>query len=149
MRSPAPPFAVPVVRLILKDGHRALLLQRAEGTYGGGGWCLPGGKIDYGQTVEEVVRKELKEETNLDLGIFRFLFYQDGLPLEPGGMHCLNLYFECTASGNLALNRESSCHAWVAESEMTQYEILFGNAGALSRHFGEISDTRLPHGQPR
>ena len=99
---PSSPFPVPVVRLIIVDGQqRTLLLQRAAGTYGGGGWCLPGGKIDYGLTVEETIGKELKEETALDLESFRFLFYQDSLPPEAGGMHCLNLYFECSVYGSL------------------------------------------------
>ena len=135
---PSSPFPVPVVRLIIMDGERrALLLQRAAGTYGGGGWCLPGGKIDYGLTVEETIRKELKEETALDLESFRFLFYQDSLPPEDGGMHCLNLYFECSVRGSVQLNHESSAYAWVTGAEAAMHSILFGNGYALRRYWSD------------
>ena len=41
---------------------------------------MPGGKIDYGETVEQAARKELREETALECIAARFLFHQDSLP---------------------------------------------------------------------
>lgn len=41
-----------------------LLVRRNYGLYKGG-WCIPGGYVDYGQTWEEAVRKEIKEETGI------------------------------------------------------------------------------------
>jgi len=44
------PYPVPVVRALIADAAgRVLLLQRAATAYGPGQWCLPGGKVDYGQ----------------------------------------------------------------------------------------------------
>src|SRR5437870_2814460 len=139
MLGPIPPYPVPVVRLILVDNHkRVLLLQRADGTYGGGSWCLPGGKIDYGQTVEAVVQKELKEETNLNLMNCRFLFFQDSLPMKPGAMHCLNLYFECRASGEIALNQESTEFRWVGSEEIGHFDIAFRNDAGLRSYWQSL-----------
>jgi len=139
MLGPIPPYPVPVVRLILVDNHkRVLLLQRADGTYGSGSWCLPGGKIDYGQTVEEVVQKELKEETNLNLMNCRFLFFQDSLPMKPGAMHCLNLYFECRASGEIALNQESTEFRWIGPEEIGQFDIAFRNDAGLRSYWQSL-----------
>jgi len=95
---------VPVVRLIIPDASgRALILRRAGGTTAGGYWCLPGGKVDYGDTVEQAAARELEEETGLHAAGMRFLFYQDSLPPSPGTMHCINLYLECIVEGKLAL----------------------------------------------
>ncbi len=59
-------YPVPVVRLILTDIQgKALILKRIDSLYGDGCWCLPGGKVDYGQTVAETVINELQEETGL------------------------------------------------------------------------------------
>ena len=136
MPSTIPAYPVPVVRLILLDDRkRVLLLQRSNDTYCGGAWCLPGGKIEYGERVEEVIRRELKEETNLELSSFRFFFFQDSLPTEPGGMHCLNLYFECEFAGALVLNAESSDFVWISKGELAQYRIVFRNDEALQRYW--------------
>ena len=67
-----------VVRLIIPaDGGRVLILRRSQEkeTSGGGMWCLPGGKVDYGETVEHGAARELLEETGLRARTLRFLFY--------------------------------------------------------------------------
>jgi 8-oxo-dGTP pyrophosphatase MutT (NUDIX family) len=127
---------VPVVRLIVPDEDgKVLILKRARTAYGEGGWCLPGGKVDYGERVEQAVSKELREETALDCESARFLFFQDSLPPEPGSMHCINLYFECSVSGDLTMNRESSEWAWVGPDELGKYDIVFRNDEALTRYW--------------
>jgi len=65
----------------------------------------------------------------------RFLFFQDSLPPQPGGMHCVNLYFEVRAEGDLRLNRESSECAWVTPSDVSSYQIVFGNDEALEKYW--------------
>ena len=133
---------IPVVRLIVPDAQgRVLMLRRQRNTYAAGAWCLPGGKVDYKQTVLDAVEKELCEETSLACTSAKFLFYQDSLPLAPGGMHCINLYFECTVSGNIMLNRESAEHAWIGPADLGKYEIAFRNDLALIRYWQEKTGT--------
>jgi len=130
------PFPVTTVRLlIVNEQGKVLLLRRQKGSYGAGGWCLPGGKVDYGQTVEEAAVKELAEETSLECVSSQFLFYQDSLPLESGGMHCINLYFECRVRGAVALNAESIEHAWVGPEDLDRYQIVFRNDEGLRRYW--------------
>lgn len=131
-----PRFPRPVVRLIVLDGQdRALILRRNNTTYGQGLWCLPGGKIDYNKTVEQAVIDELREETSLSCAEMRFLFYQDSLPPEPRGMHCINLYFECRPSGRIELNPESSDFTWISEQELDKYALVFRNDEGLRRYW--------------
>ena len=133
---PVPLLPVPVVRLIIPDNQgRVLLLRRARTSYGEGAWCLPGGKIDYGSTVEETVRKELREETGLECESFRFLFYQDSLPPTTGSMHCLNLYFECRVTGDCVLNPESAEFRWIESNEAEGYNIAFRNREGLQEYW--------------
>ena len=129
-------YPIAVVRLIVCDNNGgALLLQRSHTAYGAGKWCLPGGKVDHGITVEQAVVKELKEETRLDCLASTFLFYQDSLPPRPGAMHCINLYFECKYSGEVVLNEESSRYAWVNPAELAEYDIVFRNDAGLKRYW--------------
>jgi 8-oxo-dGTP pyrophosphatase MutT (NUDIX family) len=130
---------MPVVRLVVPDaGGRVLVLRRANSVHGGGSWCLPGGKVDYGQTVEEAAARELWEETSLACRGLRFLFYQDSPPPRPGGMHCINLYLECRGRGEVALNRESSQAAWVSAQELDAYDLVFRNDEGLRRYWGRL-----------
>jgi 8-oxo-dGTP diphosphatase len=127
---------VPAVRAIIPDAEgRVLLLKRRSGGAGGDCWCLPGGKVDYGETVEAAVRREVEEETSLVCTAVRFLFYQDSPPLEPGGMHCVNFYFECAVSGDLRLNEESSEVRRVDARTLSQLSIAFRNDEGLRRYF--------------
>ena len=131
-------FPIPVARLIIKNTRgKILILQRAKSEYATGSWCLPGGKVDYGDTVEQSAARELEEETSLVCNSLRFLFYQDSLPLKPGGMHCVNLYFECAVSGSVVLNKESSHFAWIGPSDLEKYDIVFRNDAALIHYWEE------------
>lgn len=65
----------------------------------------------------------------------QFLCYQDSLPSETGAMHCLNLYFECVATGDLRLNEESSEARWIGPDEVAELELVFRNGEALAAWF--------------
>jgi 8-oxo-dGTP diphosphatase len=94
---------------------------------------LPGGKLDYGDTPEHTVEKELAEETNLAAKNIDFLFYQNSLPIEAGRMHCLNLYFRCTVEGEVTLNEESSDFVWLSMQEALAHKPIFGAEEAIRR----------------
>lgn len=58
------PLILPGAAVIVTDaGHRVLLLQRADT----GGWGLPGGFMDPGESLEETARREVMEEVGLKL----------------------------------------------------------------------------------
>ena len=125
---------VPVVRTIIQNARgEVLFLRRARTAFGDGGWCLPGGKVDYGETVEQAAIKELREETTLECREARFLFHQDSLPPVPGSMHCINFYFECEVTGDLEMNPESSDWAWIGPGTLEQYDVVFRNDEAVRR----------------
>lgn len=133
-----PVFPVPVVRLIVADSDgRVLIVKRESTSHAKGGWCLPGGKVDYGETVAQAAAKELQEETSLTCTAIHFLFYQDSLPPQPGRMHCINLYLKCETQGSLSLNEESSAYAWIGPEELKKYPMAFLNDLGLKRYWGE------------
>ena len=133
-----PIFPVPVVRLIVTDPNgRVLIVKRETTSHAKGGWCLPGGKVDYGETVAQAAAKELFEETFLKCTSVNFLFYQDSLPTQPGEMHCINLYLQCDVEGALSLNEESSEYAWIGPEDLERYPIVFRNEMGLKRYWSE------------
>ena len=135
-------FPIPVVRAILEDSEGRILLLRRRGKVEAKSWCLPGGKVEYGQTVEQAVKEEVKEETGLDVKDVAFLFYQERLPRRKGVMHCIHFYFSANHSGTLNLNEESYAACWMHSSEFGDYPIAFGNDEAVRRYLSEKENHR-------
>jgi 8-oxo-dGTP diphosphatase len=125
------------IRVITQDNQgRILLLKRANSEYGEGQWCLPGGKLDYGDTPVHTGEREIKEETGLAVSDVNFLFFQNSLPMQPGKMHCVNLYFTCSCIGKVSLNEESSEFIWVTAQKALEYKPIFGADEAIRRWIG-------------
>ena len=67
--------ALTVDALILSDDGKVLLIQRKNPPFKGL-WALPGGFVDMGETLEEAVTRELREETGLtDINLEQFHSY--------------------------------------------------------------------------
>ena len=63
MNTASPKHSVSVAAVITDDHGRALLIQRADN----GHWEPPGGVLELGETIEDGLRREVREETGLDV----------------------------------------------------------------------------------
>ncbi len=59
------PLILVAAGALIQDNHGRLLLQRRADD---GSWDIPGGAVELGETVEEAVRREVWEETGLEIG---------------------------------------------------------------------------------
>jgi len=87
---------VPTVDLIVElDDGRIVLVERKNPPHG---WALPGGFVDYGETLEAAAVREAKEETSLDVTLVRqFHTYSD--PARDPRSHTISTVFVARAAG--------------------------------------------------
>jgi ADP-ribose pyrophosphatase YjhB (NUDIX family) len=62
------------------------------------GWALPGGFLEYNETLEDCARREAKEETSLEIDLKDQLYTYSGLERDPR-WHTVTTVFVATASG--------------------------------------------------
>jgi 8-oxo-dGTP pyrophosphatase MutT (NUDIX family) len=58
------PIMVTAVTCIIYDKNKGLLFEKRTDN---GLWCVPGGAIELGESLEEALKREVKEETSLDI----------------------------------------------------------------------------------
>ena len=80
-------------------------------------WGIPGGKIKWGESSVAALRREIREETNLDITDIRFVLAQDCIHSKEfyRDAHFILLNYTCRRAGRrrVRLNDEAREHRWV------------------------------------
>ena len=86
---------LPTVDIIIETRDGIVLIKRKNPPYG---WALPGGFVDYGESLEEAAKREAKEETGLDIELIRqFHTYSD--PKRDERFHTITTVYIARAEG--------------------------------------------------
>lgn len=59
---------LPAVGAVILQDNRVLLVKRRDPP-SALTWAIPGGKVEFGETLESAVKREIKEETNLEIEV--------------------------------------------------------------------------------
>lgn len=85
----------PTVDIIIEIAGGIVLIERKNPP---SGWALPGGFVDYGESLEEAAIREAKEETSLEVHHLRLLgCYSD--PSRDSRMHTISTVYAATGEG--------------------------------------------------
>ena len=85
----------PTVDIIIEMEGGIILIKRKNPPYG---WALPGGFVDYGESLESAAIREAKEETSLDVELISQLgAYSD--PSRDPRHHTISVVFQARAKG--------------------------------------------------
>lgn len=85
----------PTVDIIIECGSGIVLIKRANPPLG---WAIPGGFVDYGESLEDAARREALEETGLNVELLgQFHTYSD--PSRDARQHNISTVFIARADG--------------------------------------------------
>ncbi len=117
---------VPTVDVIIELPRRVLLIKRQNPPHG---WALPGGFVDYGETVEDTIVREAKEETGLDVTDVR-QFHCYSHPDRDPRQHTVTIVFTAKAFGELRASDDASDAKYFAWDELPE-EMAFDHRQIL------------------
>jgi phosphoglycolate phosphatase len=112
-------YPICTVGALIYNNHDQVLMIRTQKW--SNLWGIPGGKIKLGETSLAALRREIKEETNLDIGDIVFVMAQDCIQSKEfyRPAHFVLLNYACNASGpaEVKLNEEAQEFRWVTMAQ--------------------------------
>jgi len=131
------------VGAVVWRGERVLLIRRGKPP-GEGAWSLPGGRQEWGETVEAALRREVREETELDLGPLTFVAVVDLLATGADGAvtrhYTLIDYTAEAAPGEAVAGDDAQAVGWFHPDELAALDLwdetraVIARAAALRAH---------------
>ena len=112
---------------IFRDG-KVLLVRRARSS-AKGFYSLPGGRVEFGESLHEALRREVDEETGLAIDIAGLAGWREVLPSASGGGHYLIMSFAARwKDREPVLNHEHDDFKWLKPDELGDLKMTGGLA---------------------
>ena len=111
-------YPEPTVGALIFDPQGRLFLMSSHKWKGK--YVIPGGHIELGETMVEALRREVKEETNLDIRDIEFVCFQECIHDDRFWQHRHYIFFDFAArtdSTDVILNDEAQEYTWVTLEE--------------------------------
>ncbi|MCX7850058.1 NUDIX domain-containing protein [Thermus sp.] len=117
-----PRYPIPTVGALVEQGGKVLLVRTAKWR---GLWGVPGGKVEWGEALEEALRREFREEVGLELRAIRFALVQEARfsPEFHRPTHMLLLNYFAQGVGEVRPGEEILEWAWVAPEAALAYPL--------------------------
>ena len=118
------------VDIIIEVGGGIVLIERKNPPHG---WALPGGFVDYGESLESAAVREAKEETSLDV-VLTEQFYAYSDPARDARHHTVSTVFIATANGT-PRGADDAKAAQVFREDDIPAQIVFDHARIVREYF--------------
>jgi 8-oxo-dGTP diphosphatase len=110
---------------IFRDG-KVLVVRRARSP-AKGFYSLPGGRVEFGETLHTALDREVAEETALTIEIAGLAAWREVMPTTEGGGHFVIMSFAAHwRAGEPALNEELDDYQWLAPDALGELKTTPG-----------------------
>lgn len=110
--------------VVLRDG-KALLIRRGKEPFRGR-WSVPGGKLEPGETLEQGVVREIREETGIAAAVIEFLTVFERIEHSEGALayHYVIVDYLCEAGpGEAQAASDAEAVAWAGPNDLGAYDL--------------------------
>ena len=125
-----------------RDGLEILLVERGKEPLKGY-WSLPGGILELGERLTQGIRREVREETGLEVDPFEvFEIFERIMPDAAGRTeyHYVLVDYLCrVTAGELRAASDVSDAAWVSQQNLGSYRLTEGTLAVVERAFEKQS----------
>lgn len=112
---------VVVVKGVIENKGRVLILKRScADEVAAASWETVGGKIDFGEELEEALAREVKEEAGIEVSVEKLLFATTFFT-DPHRQIVLLTYLCRATDDQVILSEEHSEYMWATQSELYHY----------------------------
>ena len=119
---------IDVVAAVIKKNNKYFIAQRNRHKHFAYHWEFPGGKVDNNETFEIALKREIKEELNIDINIKNKLgeenYQDDKINVK---LH----YFICSHFKGEIILSEHEDSAWITKNEFKNYNFAEGDSDII------------------
>lgn len=129
-------YPEPIVgALIINRKNEILLIRQAKWN---DQYCIPGGHVEFNESIEDAIKREVKEEVNLDVDVVELLGVQDNINsahFHKKGVHFIFLDYLCRAiTEEVKIDqREVQKFVWVVPEKALELPIHEGSRTTIEK----------------
>jgi mutator protein MutT len=129
--------------VIVKDG-KAIIVKRANDPYKGQ-WSIPGGRVELGEALAEAVRREMREETGLEVRVGPVIEVFERVERVGDRIlyHFVVVDYLCTCTGGvLCAGDDAEDVAWVSTEDLQRYGVADAAAAVIAKGLARAADQK-------
>ena len=124
---------VVVSGLVERDGKVLLVKEILESKLPY--WIVPGGKVEFGESLADAVKRELKEETNLDVEVLRLLDFKEHINLKYDYHTVVFFFLAKPLNDSIKLSEEILDAKFFAKDELKSIDLVDSAKWILDKFF--------------